>query len=280
MPIVDTHVHYWVPSTADRPWDPKGANLGPTWPAEAMLDAAARAGVDRIVDVVPSMMGTDNRYGLEEAERHPERIVGVYGRFDPTLPDIAGRLRDFAAHPAMLGMRITLLDQDSSRWLTDGTLDALLAETAKIPLPVAILAPRRADALGALARRHPDAIVLVDHMAMSHADPEPFAQWNDVLALRALPNVIVKVTYFPEAAHEPFPFPSVRRYAKELYETFGAERLVWGSNFPPSQRACPYEESVRYFKELDVIPEGDKARIFGETFLNLVARTQRERAAR
>lgn len=277
MRIVDSHVHYWQPSLPGRPWDPQGVDLGPPWPVEQLLDEVRRAGIDQIVQVTPTVNGTDNRYALEGAERFPEQVAGVFGRFDPVAPGVAERLSAFASHPKMLGVRLTLMRPEHRAWFTDGTLDAFIDAASEQHVPVAIYAAGAAPALGALGRRHPDAILLVDHMTLRHSDPAPFEKWAELLALRAVPNLHVKVSYFPEVAHEPFPFPSVHRYAREVYETFGPDRLIWGSNFPPSQRACGLVESVRFFRELDFIPDGDKEKIFSGTFLDLI---ERSRAAR
>ena len=270
MRIVDSHVHYWQPALPGRPWDPKGVDLGRPWPAEQLLEEVRRAGIDQIVQVTPTVMGTDNRYGLEQAERFPEQILGVFGRFDPTGPDVAERLDAFASRPGMLGVRLTMMGPEQRAWLTDGTLDSFIEAASEQHVPVAIYAAGEAPALGALGRRHPDAVLLVDHMTLRHSDPAPFEKWAELLALAAVPNLRIKVSYFPEVAHEPFPFTGMRRYAREIYETFGAGRLIWGSNFPPSQRACSLIESVRFFRELDVIPEADKEKILSGTLLELI----------
>ena len=272
--IVDAHVHYWEPSTMERPWNPNGADLGPPWSVERLLEAAHAAGVDKIVQVTPSIMGEDNRYSLEGAQHYPDRVAGVFGRFDPLAPDLEERLARYAQDPRMLGVRLTLIRPEQRACLSDGTLDPLLNACAPRGIMIAILAPGHAPALGELARKHPDAVVIADHMLLHHADPEPFAHWDAVLALADVPNVWMKVDYFPEVAHEPFPFQSVDRYAREIYEGFGPDRMIWGSNFPPSQRAATYGESVRYYRELPFIPEADKAKIMGGTFLALAQRAR------
>jgi predicted TIM-barrel fold metal-dependent hydrolase len=110
---------------------------------------------------------------------------------------------------------------------------------------------------------------------LSHADREPFAAWSDVLALAELPNVYVKVSYFPEVAHEPYPFTAVWRYFEHLYDRFGPDRLIWGSNYPPSRSACSYRESVDFVREaLPFLSDADKAKIFATTFLRAVGRLE------
>jgi len=275
MTIVDTHVHYWEPSLPERPWDPNGVNIGPPLSVEQLLANARDAGVDRVVQVTPTVMGTDNRYALEGAARHPDRVVGVFGRFDPNGPDLRERLARYASAPNMLGVRITVLRPNERNWLVDGTLDPFLSEAGRCGLMVALYAPSQARAVRDAARRHPDTTILVDHMTLRHADAEPFAAWDDVLALAGVQNLWMKVSYFPEVAHDAFPFADMLPRVRDIYEAFGADRLIWGSNYPPSGRACSYAESVRFFRDIPFIPDGDKAKIMGDTFLQLAARTRK-----
>src|SRR5579872_3756024 len=246
MQIIDTHTHYWEPNRPDRPWDPTGTNLGTPLSAEQLISDATTAGVTKVVQVTPTIMGYDNTYSFEAAERYPDRIAGVFARFDPTVRDLAGGLAELRSQPTFLGIRLTLMSAPFSDWLTDGTLDRFLVETAKQKVAVAIFAPHAAKTLGDLARRHPGATLLADHMTLSHHDAQPFAGWSEVLALADVPNLWMKVTYFPEVAHEAYPFATVQPRFKELLERFGSERLIWGSNYPPSKRACSYKENVDF----------------------------------
>lgn len=264
--IIDSHIHYWEPDRPDRPWHKGGVNLGQPLSVEALLDDAQRAGVSKIVQVTPSIMGWDNQYGVEGAQRFPDRVIGVIGRFDPTAPEMPHRLAELKAQPKMFGVRITLIGEWSN-WLSDGTLEPLLAEAGKLGLRMQIYGPHRAKELLAAAQRHSETIFLIDHMTLAHADAEPFKDWSNVLALAAAPNVYMKASYFPEVAHAPFPFATITRYVRDLYDRFGPDRLIWGSNYPPSAKACTYKENVDFLRELPFLSESDKEKIFGKTLL-------------
>jgi L-fuconolactonase len=267
--IVDTHVHYWEPEQPDRPWAGGGVNIGPPLSVEHLLADATGAGVTRVVQVTPSIMGCDNRYAIEGALRHPDRIVGVIGRFDPIGNDLPDRLAQYLAQPKILGARLTLI-KEWTAWLEPGVLDPFLTEAARHGMPVQIYAPRQAAWLRDLALRHPQTPLLVDHMTLSHDDPEPFARWPDVLRLADAPNVWMKVSYFPEVAYERFPFARIRPYLDQLVERFGPERLIWGSNYPPSRNAATYRESVEFVNAMPFLAESDKRKIFGENFFRLL----------
>src|SRR4051812_21395884 len=123
MEIIDSHCHYWEPDLPNRPWDPQGAILGPPLSCENLLALAAEAGVTKIVQVTPSIMGYDNAYSLECAERYPDKIAGVFVRLDPVGDDMPARLAEYRRHPKFWGVRITLHQGGNESWLDKGTLD-------------------------------------------------------------------------------------------------------------------------------------------------------------
>src|SRR5689334_4616079 len=73
MQIIDSHCHFVEPPRPDRPHDPKWASNKPPLPVEELLEAAEAAGVTKLVQVTSIVMGDDNRYSFESAERYPDR---------------------------------------------------------------------------------------------------------------------------------------------------------------------------------------------------------------
>ncbi|MBV8074353.1 MAG: amidohydrolase family protein [Candidatus Eremiobacteraeota bacterium] len=260
-------MHYWEPSRPERAWDPGGVDLGPPLSVEQLLADAKNAGVDRIVQITPSLMGWDNRYAIEGAERHPDGVAAVIGRFDPLAPELPRRLAAFKAQPRVAGVRI-MLTKGSSAWLREGRLEELFAESAKLDLPVLLYGPNQAAEMKTAALRHPQTTFLIDHMAVTRDDNAPFARWNEVARMAEAPNVYMKVSYFPEAAKTPYPFANTLFYFQRLYERFGPDRLIWGSNYPVSAQACTYKENVDYIREsIAFLSEVDKEKILGANVL-------------
>jgi L-fuconolactonase len=264
--IIDSHVHYWEPDRPDRPWHKGGVDLGPALSVERLLDDAREAGVEKILQVTPSIMGWDNRYAIEGSLLHSEHVIGVIGRFDPTAPEMPKRLAEIASHAKILGVRITLMKEWTS-WLRDGVLEPFLAEAGKIGMRVQIYGPNQPREIHEAARRHPQTIFLVDHMALDHHNPEPFEQWDKVLAMAEAPNVFIKASYFPEVSKQRYPFADVVPYLRSLHESFGADRIIWGSNYPPSSRVCSYKENVDFMREQSFLGNDELTKIFGATLL-------------
>ena len=101
--LIDSHIHYWQADTPDRPWVVGGAlpDTAP-WSVDQIVAAAEAAGVSRVVQVVPSLMGYDNRYGFEGAEQCPDKVAGVFARIDPLAADMPARLAALRAHPKFM----------------------------------------------------------------------------------------------------------------------------------------------------------------------------------
>jgi predicted TIM-barrel fold metal-dependent hydrolase len=124
-----------------------------------------------------------------------------------------------------------------------------------------VYAPGRPGLLGDVAAAHPDLTLVVDHCALGH-DPATLEHWDGVLALERHPNVYLKTSFFPEApTGEGYPFPRAQGLMREVYERFGADRLMWGSNFPVVLKATSYERAFEFVRRecaFDSLADRDK----------------------
>jgi predicted TIM-barrel fold metal-dependent hydrolase len=267
-PLIDAHLHYWEPPSEERPHSSAGMDIGPPRSVEEVLGTTGAAGVERILQVTPSCMGWDNRYALEGAEANPDRIR-VFGRLDPSAPDAAEQVDAWLEHPLAVGIRLTLF-RAGATWSGDPSWEPFWNRCEQLGAPVAVYAPEQSADLGALADAHPGLNLLVDHCSLSHA-PDTYAFWDDLLALESRPNVVLKVSYFPEAAEgEAYPFTRAQARMREVYERFGADRMIWGSNFPPVLTACSYEQALAFVRdECGFFAPGDLEKVLGGTAIRV-----------
>ncbi len=274
--LIDSHIHYWLAEGPDRSWDPKAPKPDTEpWPVERLLAHAAEQGVDRVVQIVPSMMGYDNRYALEAAQQYPDKVVGVFARIDPVAEDMLYRLAELRSHPKFLGIRMTLFSPVERSWMEDPEpLRPLFDEAARWGFPIAVFCKGFPREMMRIAQHFPATSILVDHMSMDWRLAHPFDTWSHVLAMSKQANIVMKPSCFPEASHEEaFPYPRAQRYFRELYDAFGEDRLIWGSNFPTSKPACTYAQSVDFMLEAcSYLPQSVQAKILGGTMLGFVNR--------
>jgi predicted TIM-barrel fold metal-dependent hydrolase len=268
MTIVDTHAHFWnLPSSPDPAMPGYGDE--PLTP-EALLQKMDDTGVDKLIEVTRTIQGHDNSFSIEGAAQHPDRIR-VLGRFDPFPTDMPARLAEYVQQPYIVGIRIWWPDID----VGDPALEPFWAECEKTDVAVSLYGPGQAKAIGDIGRRHPGLRLIADHVAVAVYGPdqpsERFARWPDVLDLASVPNIHIKVSGLPEATNESYPFPEARGYLRQVYERFGPDRLMWGSNYPVTLRVCSYREAIDLIREqCDFIPDTEKAAILGGTAIRVL----------
>lgn len=272
-PVVDTHLHYWEwPRDAGARADAQALAAHSSAPVEDELpygDVAATlraAGVQHAVQVTRTLAGYDNGYSLEGARQLPD-VFRVCGRFDPGAPDVAGRLHSFVSDPAIVAIRLFWYSGDDG-WLGDGSLDGMLVAAEGLDVPLCVYAPRNLTALADVAARFPDLRLIVDHLGANLFSPveHRFDSWDVVRGLAKFDNVYLKVSALPEATGEQYPFPAAQERVREVYDRFGPDRLMWGSNYPLTTRVCTYEEAVDLVRaECGFLADDDRAKVLGGT---------------
>ncbi len=268
--IVDSHLHYFQPPSKEHPRDPLGQSSAPPMLLEDLMAQVNAAGIDKIVQVTPSDLGYDNWYSLHGAERFPDRIR-VFGRFDAQTPGSESRLADWAAQKHMVGVRLTIFPH-MREWFDNSLNDPFWARAAELRVPISIYAPERLRQVGKIAGQHPRLQFIIDHMgAIFFQGDDPFAHQPELLALAATPNVAVKLSGVNEFSKGAFPFEDVHPFVQAVYARFGAERILWGSNYPPSARKSPLAESLAFVRDgCTFISAADRDRILGGTATELL----------
>ena len=98
---------------------------------------------------------------------------------------------------------------------------------------------------------------------------------DEIVASAAVPNIHVKMSGWHYVSSTPwaFPYPDVEPVVRALYESFGPERLHWGSDYPVVRRAMTYQHALEAFRtHCDFVPAADQARILGDSLYDLLER--------
>src|SRR5262249_22733276 len=150
-------------------------------------------GVDRAVIVPPAVVGFDNRTALEAAAKYPGRFA-VMGLFDPYAENATGRLESWPSMTGMLGIRLTATLLTASP--DDASLEWFWSACERLAIPVAFNVFGKPEPLVAVAERHPDLALVVDHMAVAAnatTVEASFAPLDALCDLAPFPHVAVKV---------------------------------------------------------------------------------------
>ena len=243
MLIVDAQVHIWssgTPVSIHRQVS--------SYTKDELLRDMDAAGVSRVVLHPPSWDVRANEVAIEAARQHPDRLA-ILGFFDVSRTENRRLIDTWKNQPGMLGLRFAFLRPGEENWLIDGTTDWLWPAAEKAGLPVGLLVPNRAAAVGKIAAKHPNLRLLVDHMGRPRGsvDDAGFADLGDLLALANYPNVAIKATGAPSYSSDAYPYRNIHQYLKQIFDAFGPTRMFWGTDL--SRLPCSYRQGVTYFTE-------------------------------
>jgi predicted TIM-barrel fold metal-dependent hydrolase len=268
MPILDSRVHAFERNHPGRPWI--GTLYGPPEVTGDQLVAAMDAvGVDGAILVSPfSMYRYDASYALDVFAAHPSRFRLVKP-VDPTDPAIVDTIADWASTDGTVGIRIFLRDNASTD-PADPAINRVLATAAQNALPVNVACTGRLDQAGQLAARNPNTRLVIDHLGLPqpHEPPapaEPFADLPKLLALAAHDNVAVKISGVCTLSQKPFPYNDIWGPLGRVFDAFGFDRCMWGTDWTRAVGLLTYEQGVEAFRVTDHLSHSDRALLMGET---------------
>jgi L-fuconolactonase len=186
-------------------------------------------------------------YSIEGAARHLGKFH-VIGRSPRAAFTDPGVLRAWYAKPHLVGMRLFDVPFPAGLFGEDG--EPFWREVAVLGIPISIYAPDYLAAIGKVAAQHSDIRLVIEHAALLVKAGTPrdavFRNWGTMLRLAEVPNLFVKASALPEATDEAFPYPLAQARLGELVDAFGADRVMWGSNFTGSIRGGTYSELVDF----------------------------------
>jgi predicted TIM-barrel fold metal-dependent hydrolase len=272
MPTIDSQVHAYERNHPGRPW--ASVLHGPAEvTGDQMVAAMDAVGVDGALLVSPfSMYRYDASYALEVYAAHPGRL-GLIKPVDPTDPAVADTIADWAATKGTVGVRIMLRDEVSTDPADPG-INRVLAAAARHRLPVNLLCWGRLEQVGGLAARNPQSTLVIDHLGLTQpfvppVPPEPFADLPKVLALAAHDNIAIKISGAGTLSHEPFPFKDIWDPLGRIFDAFGFDRCMWGTDWTRAVAFLTYKEGVEAFRVTDRLSERDRALLMGESLARI-----------
>ncbi len=266
-PTIDVQVHAYERNHPERPW--RAFLEGPDEvTGDDMVAAMDAVGVDGALLISPfSLYGYDASYALEVYAQHPGRF-GLIRPFDPQSETIADDMAEWTGTPGVVGARVMLVAQPFEA--DDPGLNAILAAGAQAGVPVNVMASGKLPLLRELARRHPDTQVVIDHVGLAQpfqppAPPEPFADLANVLSLAECDNVAIKISGACTLSHQPFPYPDIWEPLGQVFDAFGFDRCMWGTDWTRAVRLLNFEQGVEAFRVTDQLSDAERSELMGGT---------------
>lgn len=260
--VVDTHMHVWSnqldrykfshPYQRDFKLPPHEATL------ESLIQDMDQGGCTHAILVQVIYCGWDNLYIADCVRKSPARLRG-HGLIDPTDPLVATKLEYWMKEQGLHGMRFSPIYYANGAHGGDGWLDAehshrLWRKAAQLGAILNFfIAPNQLPRLARMVQTHPDVSIVIDHLGradLKAADAE--TQLQHLLTLARWPNVWVKVSELNSVSQSGvYPYSDTYPWVQRVYETFGADRLLFGTGFPGAARAAYGRPTLR--DEIDLI---------------------------
>ena len=241
--VVDTHCHI---------------GLHKYEPVEALLFHMERAGVDQAV-FIQYLGNSDNRYIVDVMDAHPGRFAAAM-----IVPDDDdGSAIHHWAEQGIIGIRLLADFRGRGRdplahWRTAAELDLVVSVFSR---PDILQSAEFAEVL----RLFPDLSLVIEHLGGVSPDFD-VDEFAGITALARHDNLTIKLPGFGEFCHPPCPFQRVPPLADLTLEAFGAQRTMWGSDWPPVSSREGFDNSLAFpLDHLSGLSEDERAWIFGKT---------------
>jgi predicted TIM-barrel fold metal-dependent hydrolase len=272
MPTIDVQVHTYERNHPGRPWI--GFLHGPDEvTGDDMVAAMDAVGVDGALLVSPfAMYRYDASYALAVYAKHPGRF-GLIKPVDPADPGVEETIADWAATQGTVAIRVMMRDGVPTDPADPG-LNRVLTAAARHGLPVNLLCWGRLEQAGLLAARHPETRLVIDHLGLQQpfeppAPAAPFAELPKLLALAAHDNVVVKISGACTLSHQPFPYADIWDPLARIFDAFGFDRCMWGTDWTRAVALLTYAQGVESFRVTDRLSDGDRAALMGGTLTRI-----------
>jgi len=254
MMLVDAHHHVWRIGRGDYGW------LTPDLPIHRdyrLADLRPLLGdITATVLVQAAPTEAETAYLLNVARNSDGLVRGVVGWEHLGARDAPDRIATIAADPLLIGLRPMLQDIEDTAWILRAEVQPALAAMVQTGLRFdALVQPRHLPVLLALAARHPELPIVIDHGAKPAIASGSFQPWADEIALVAQDTpAFCKLSGLVTEASADWQVDDLRRYTDHLLACFGPQRLMWGSDWPVVNLAGGYarwrEASLALLRDL------------------------------
>lgn len=242
---IDAHQHFWQYNPDEYGWIGPGMETLKQDRLPADLDEVAKPiGVKSSIAVQARQSLEETLWLLELAGRYPA-IQGVVGWVDLRSPGVEGQLEQLAANPKLRGVRHVVQDEPDDEFMLRPEFQRGIAALAAWGLTYDILIfARHLPAACDLVARFPDQPFVLDHIAKPPIKDGILEPWDrDIRRLASFPNVWCKVSgMVTEADWQHWQAADLYPYLDVVFEAFGTDRLMFGSDWPVCTLAGTYDQ--------------------------------------
>ncbi|XP_059278254.1 uncharacterized protein LOC132032620 isoform X2 [Lycium ferocissimum] len=260
--VIDSHLHVWASPQEAAEKYPYFPGQEPSLPGHVdyLLECMEEAGVDGALIVQPINHKFDHSYVTSALKKYPSKFVGCC-----------------LANPAEDGSGIKQLE-DLVLEMTNEIGKALFSKAGELGVPVGFMCMKglllHLQEIEELCTEIPSTVVLLDHVAFCKPpkNDEERQGFLELLKLSRFPQVYVKFSALFRVSRNPYPYEDLSQVLAQLVSSYGAPRIMWGSDFPFIVAECGYREAreaVSYLAVQGHLPSSATEWIMGKTVMQL-----------
>ncbi|MEN9574513.1 MAG: hypothetical protein RL514_2368 [Verrucomicrobiota bacterium] len=241
---IDSHQHFWAYTPAEYPWMKPEWSIRRDFLPSDLAPELARAGLDGCVAVQAQQTVAEARWLLALADMHPI-IKGVVGWVDLQSDRVEEQLAELGRHPRFVGVRHVVQDEPEDGFMLRPAFQRGIGKLRQFNLAYDLLVfPKQLPAAIQLAANFPEQRFVLDHIAKPFIRDGTLSPWREqVRELAKAPNVSCKVSgMVTEAQWNGWRAEDFRPYLDVVFAAFGAERLMFGTDWPVCTLAGSYAQ--------------------------------------
>lgn len=266
---IDAHQHFWKYSPSEYPWIGSGMErLAKNYLPSDLQELATPCGISGSVAVQARQSIQESHWLLGLAEK-TDFIKGVVGWVDLRSEHVVNDLTDLAQHKKFVGVRHVVQDEPDPQFLLGEAFVSGLKHLHNWGLTYDLLLyPPQLVVATQLVGRMPDQFFVLDHLAKPRIKKNEIKQWSsDLNALARYDNVYCKLSgLVTEADWQSWSVKDLKPYLDVALKAFGAERLMFGSDWPVCLLAGEYADVIGVVEDfLKSLSQDEQQRIWGQT---------------
>ncbi|MEQ9636737.1 MAG: amidohydrolase [Devosia marina] len=232
IPIIDTHLHLIYPDRFAYPWLSGAPAINRPWSIEDYLAEARPLGIEAAlhmeVDVDEGDIEAESRFVLEL-----DGIAGAIAGCRPEEPDFERQLEGLAAVPGVRGLR-RVLHQAPDTLSQTPHFAANVRRLAAHDLTFDLCVRHNQLPIGqTLVDSCPDVTFVLDHCGAQDITVGGFSPWREhITEIARRPNLNAKISGIIAYAGKEWTLEAIRPYVEHVIDSFGWDRIVWGSDHP------------------------------------------------
>ncbi len=268
MASVDAHHHFWHPARGDYGWmpadDPKLSR--PYGPSD-LLETLCATGVERtvLVQAAPSVEETEYLLGIADTSPVFAKVVGWIDFEDTGQLDTLKRL---AGHPKFVGVRPMIQDLPDDNWMLRPDIQWAFEALVDLDLTFDCLGfPRHLENFHTLLTRYPEMRAVLDHCMKPQIRDGAFDGWAEGMTrLGEETSACCKLSGIVTEADTDWSVPVLQPYVDHVFGAFGAERVMWGSDWPVVRLRLEYADWFGMCQKLTAaLTEAQRRFVFSDT---------------